>query len=355
MVSLKDVSKKVGLSTATVSRALNGFDDVHPNTRVRVEEAARELGYVANRAAKLLVSGKSNIICLIADLELVRKTRDAGSPDFLELISRLSCELAERGFDLVFSVKSPNETAVAKYQDMIKRGIVDAFIVGAPMQDDPRIAFLEEVDFPFVVHGLPPVGADLPFVSVDNVQIVRDPLQALLDLGHIHIAFVQGTPNTTHAVQRCDTYRQVLGEAGLTADERMIILDGDSPSKLKAQLLGLFSGRLGPKPTAIMCGSVALAQACADVLLELGLEVPADVSLVANDDGGDPVQLDPGIPELCRTYFDWSDTSGPLAEVAIEVSQKGMKPGPAQRRNLACEMIFGRSIARPNPVLGGEA
>ncbi len=355
MPSLKDISKKLGLSTATVSRALNGFDDVHPKTRARVEEAARELGYVANRAAKLLVSGKSNIICLIADLELVRKTRDAGSPDFLELISRLSCELAERGFDLVFSVKSPNETAVAKYQDMIKRGIVDAFIVGAPTQDDPRIAFLEEVDFPFVVHGLPPVGTDLPFVSVDNVQIVRDPLHALLDLGHSHIVFVQGPPNTTHAVQRCDTFREVLGEAGLTADERMIILDGDNGSKLKSQLLGLFSGRLGPKPTAIMCGSLALAQACSDVLDELGLNVPSDVSLVANDDGGDPVRLDPRTHDLCRTYFDWSDTSGPLAEVAIEISQKGMKPGPSQRRNLACEMIFGRSIARPNPGLGGEA
>ncbi|MDX8352977.1 LacI family DNA-binding transcriptional regulator [Cognatiyoonia sp. IB215182] len=355
MVSLRDVSKKVGLSTATVSRALNGFDDVHPKTRARVEEAARELGYVANRAAKLLVSGKSNIICLIADLELVRKTRDAGSPDFLELISRLSCELAERGFDLVFSVKSPNETAVAKYQDMIKRGIVDAFIVGAPMQDDPRIAFLKEVDFPFVVHGLPPVGADLPFVSVDNAQIVRDPLLALLDLGHKHIAFVQGPPDTTHAVQRHDTYREVLNEAGLAADEHMIIMDGDNPSKLKAQLLGLFSGRLGPKPTAIMCGSVALAQDCANILVELGLKVPDDVSLVANDDGGDPVRLDTSIPELCRTYFDWSDTSGPLAEVAINVSQKGMKPGPDQCRNLACEMIFGKSIGRPSPGLGGEA
>lgn len=355
MASLKDISKKLGLSTATVSRALNGFDDVHPKTRARVEDAARELGYVANRAAKLLVSGKSNIICLIADLELVRQTRDAGSPDFLELISRLSCELSERGFDLVFSVKSPNETAVAKYQDMIKRGIVDAFIVGAPTQDDPRIAFLEEVEFPFVVHGLPPVGTDLPFVSVDNVQIVSDPLLALLDLGHEHIVFVQGPPGTTHAVQRCDTYRQVLGDAGIAADERMIILDGDNESKLKSHLLGLFSGRLGPRPTAVMCGSVALAQACGKVLVELGLKVPDDVSLVANDDGGDPVQLGPEIPDLCRTYFDWSDTSGPLAEVAIDVSKKGMKPGPVQCRNLACEMIFGRSIARPNQGLGGEA
>ena len=129
----------------------------------------------------------------------------------------------------------------------------------------------------------------------------------------------------------------------------MIVLDGDKPSKLKAQLLGLFSGRLGPRPTAIMCGSVALAADCAGILRELGLKVPTDVSLVANDDGGEPVRLGPDVPELCRTYFDWSDTSGPLAEVAIGVSKRGMKPGPDQRRNLPCEMIFGQSIARPRP------
>ncbi len=354
MANLKDISKKVGLSTATVSRALNGFDDVHPKTRARIEEAARELGYVANRAAKRLVSGKSNIICLVADLELVRKTRGAGSPDFLELISRLSCDLAERGFDLVFSVQSPNETAVAKYHDMIKRGIVDAFIVGAPVQGDPRIAFLQEVDFPFVVHGLPPAGMDLPFVSVDNVQIVCDPLHALLDLGHNNIALVQGSPDTTHALQRCDAYRDTLTEMGQGVDERMIVLGGDNSSHLKAKLLGLFSGRLGPRPTAIMCGSIALAETCFGILAELGLRVPADVSLVANDDGGEPVHFGAELPELCRTYFDWSDTSGPLAEVAIDVSQRGMRPGPEQRRNLSCEMIFGRSIARPSPDLGGK-
>ena len=57
-----------------------------------------------NRAAKSLVSGRSNIICLIADLELVRKNKKLGAPDFLELISSLSSELAELGYDLMFSV-----------------------------------------------------------------------------------------------------------------------------------------------------------------------------------------------------------------------------------------------------------
>ncbi|MBM7069167.1 LacI family DNA-binding transcriptional regulator [Actibacterium sp. 188UL27-1] len=347
MATLKDISAKLGLSTATVSRALNGFDDVHPDTKAKIQDAARELGYVPNRAAKSLVSGKSNIICLIADLELVRQTRHNGSPDFLELVSKLSFELSERGYDLVFSVKPPHQNVILKYKDMIKRGIVDAFVVGAPMQNDARIDFLTDAKFPFVVHGLPADGCAVPFVTVDNAQIVRDPLHALLDLGHRRIAIIQDDATTTHAIHRSAVYRATLAAARQEVLTHLEFLEGGNASRLRSYVLGLFSERLGPAPTAIMCGSVPVAAELAVILEELGLTIPGDVSVVAHDDGGRIAHLPPGLPELCRTYFDWTDTSGPLADLTAAVSKAGTTPVQRHGISLPCELIFGQSIARP--------
>ncbi|MEM8691353.1 MAG: LacI family DNA-binding transcriptional regulator [Pseudomonadota bacterium] len=347
MATLKDISSRLGLSTATVSRALNGFDDVSPDTRKRIEEAARELGYVPNRAAKSLVSGRSNIICLIADLELVRKNKKLGAPDFLELISSLSSELAELGYDLMFSVKTPKQDVVLQYSEMIKRGVVDSFIVGAPAQDDSRIKFLEDAKFPFTVHGLAPKDSNAPYVSADNAQIIRDPLLALLDLGHQRVGIIHDHPGTTHGALRTETYLSTLKDAGQSPSEHLIFDHGADATALRSYLLGLFSERLGPKPTALMCGTVHVAAEAARILSDLGLGIPQDVSLVAHDDGGTWPAMPASVPELCRTYFDWTETCAPLARMAIATSQTKPPYDDPERQLIQCEMIFGRSIAKP--------
>ncbi|MDG2339599.1 MAG: LacI family DNA-binding transcriptional regulator, partial [Paracoccaceae bacterium] len=196
MTTLKDIAAELKLSPATVSRALNGFPEVNAKTRELVRETASRMNYRPNQFAQKLVSGRSGMVGLI--LKPFEATN--GDSSFFQVMSGLSRILAQTELDLVFQA-STDEDIVAPYQRMVDKKMLDAFILNGPEQDDPRIAFLQEKEIPFVVHGR--VGdADYAFYDIDNRQVAADGVNLLCDLGHARIAFINGHQHYSFAIDR---------------------------------------------------------------------------------------------------------------------------------------------------------
>ena len=163
MATLKDIGDELGLSTATVSRALNGFPEVNAATRTRVVEVATRLGYRPNRIAQRLVTGRSGMVGMIVKVNPDMST----DRNFLETLTGLTAALAQRDVELVLSVDQ-HDNPIAAYQRILERGILDGFILNAPQLNDPRIEFLRQRGIPFAVHGVIPGDTDYPYYAVNN-------------------------------------------------------------------------------------------------------------------------------------------------------------------------------------------
>jgi LacI family transcriptional regulator len=346
MATLKDIAKELGLSPATVSRALNGFPEVNARTRSLVEETAAKLGYRPNQLAKKLVTGRSGMVGLV----LKPMATDGSDPSFHEIMFGLSDQLAKRDMDLVFH--APTETdLVAPYRRLLEKNILDGFILNAPEADDPRIAFLKARGVPFVVHGRTE-APDYAFYDIDNRRAVEDAVHLLADLGHGRIAFLNGVEHHTYARERARGFRAAMASASLEIAPDGLRHGPPGEDYGYGAALSLLSGRTGPAPTAILCASVLVAAGVYRAARDLGLAIPADLSVIAHDDAVPQMRAVNFEPSLTVTRSPLRDACAPLAE-AMEALLSGTSPRELQTL-VAAELILRNSTA-PASLEGGEA
>lgn len=280
MATLKDISAELGLSVTTVSRALNGFPEVNARTRTRVQKAAERLGYRPNTIAKRLVTGRSGMVGMIARLnaDLV------ADRTFLEILTGLTAALGARDVDLVLNADQHDDPVFA-LQRMYERGILDGFILNAPVRNDPRVAYLKRHKIPFVLHGKDRDEADYPYYAIDNRAVSADSVALLSALGHKRIALINGERLHAYAQDRLAGFVDAMEAANLPLDERVVSHGVVSFNYGYTRTLALLSGRAGQRPTALLCASLPIAAGACRALRDLGLSVPAEVSIMAHDDG----------------------------------------------------------------------
>ncbi|HSF90948.1 MAG TPA: substrate-binding domain-containing protein, partial [Paracoccaceae bacterium] len=320
MATLKDIANALKLSPATVSRALNGFPEVNAKTRALVEETARKMNYQPNQLAKKLVSGRSGMI------GLVLKPFDAttGDSSFFQIMSGLSRHLADRGMDLVFHASSDEDT-VAPYRRLVAKNILDGFILNAPEENDPRIAFLKEHSIPFVVHGR--AGeADYAFFDIDNQKVTYDSVNLLTNLGHTKIALLNGQAQYAFAVERRAGFERAMKEHGFPVPG-FAVQNGPLTSNFGyTAALSLLSGRREPRPTAIICASTVIADGVYRAAKDLNLSIPQDLSVIAHDDA---------VPEMRAVNF----------EPALTVTRSPLRDACAPLARSICNLLDGATLA----------
>ncbi|RYE54724.1 MAG: LacI family transcriptional regulator [Rhizobiaceae bacterium] len=205
VTTLRDLAKHLGLSPATVSRALNGYPEVGEKTRVRVIEASERLSYKANSNAKRLATGKSGMVGMI-----FRSSRNLlVDPHFVDFLAGLSTGLADHQLDLVIHTAPQNEL-LAHYERFASSGSVDGMIVSAPELNDPRITGLSNRDFPFVVHGRTADDVGYAYFDIDNDDAFARATSLLIELGHRRIALLNGEADLAFVVQREIAFRRVM-------------------------------------------------------------------------------------------------------------------------------------------------
>jgi LacI family transcriptional regulator len=250
-VTIKDLAAELELSITTISRALNGYSDVGERTRLKVEAAAKRLGYRPNRNAQRLVLQRThNIAWVQSDNEL--KYLD---PHFAEVMAGVLAEAREVNYDIVLTSHG-KDRELATYDRYVRDNSVDGFIVDLPREDDGRIDFLIESGRPFVVHGRDRRSDQYGWVDMDNYGIFYKLVRLLIANGHRHIAFINGDEAFNYALYRRHAVHDAVADAGLPADSVTIYNSahpmGDAGFRLTQQALG------DRRITAIMYSSILL-------------------------------------------------------------------------------------------------
>ena len=313
MATLKDLSRKLGLSVTQVSRALNGHDDVNEETRNRVLAAAREMNYSPNISARKLASGRSGIVGLVLE-------DSEGGPSgslFVQMIKGLSRSFSERGMQFVLHMANPQEDSVSVHERLINGGSLDGFVLIEPQARDARIDYLRRRNIPFVLHGRHRLAPDYPFFDIDNDAVGYRLTRLLAEAGHRRIAFFNGRLDRTYATQRLEGHRRALSE--FSCDTQAMLHQSGRMTEAHGLLatIRLFE-QARHRPTAIICGNYLIAKGVFSALQALGLSVPGDVSVVAHDDDLPKAELGLFPVPLTVTRASLSESWVQLSELLVE-------------------------------------
>lgn len=274
-VTLDDVAKAAGVSSATVSRVLNRPADVREDLRVKVQAVVARLGYVPHGAARALASRRSNTIgAIIPTLD---------NAIFAKGIDALQRRLNAAGFVLLLaSTEYVRERELVELDALIARGVDGLMLIGA--DHDPALyARLTSKNVPYVNTWAYDPDAGHPCIGFDNHRAAMRIAQHLLDLGHRRFAMIAGiVRHNDRAAERVAGVRAAVAarDAALPPD-RLLERPYDIAEGRAAMRLLM---RLPDPPTAVICGNDVLAIGAVLECLASGIDVPGRVSITGFDD-----------------------------------------------------------------------
>jgi len=337
--TLEEVAHVAGVSRATVSRVVNGSPKVSPDVRVDVQAAIERLGYVPNRAARSLVTRRSDSIAVIITEPSGRLFSD---PFFPRLLRGISSELAARNRQLILLMpgSAADESRTADY---LTAGHVDGVLLVSLHGDDPLPARLTTAGMPIVVAGRPPKGAKASYVDVDNRQGAQSAVGHLIAGRRRAIATISGPLDMAPGVDRRHGYRDALAEAGITGDPTLETIGDFTQESGVLAMKRLLAAR--PDLDAVFAASDLMAAGALSVLAAAGRRVPADVAVVGFDDSPVATSTTPQLTSVRQPIEEMGHEMARLLIDAVEASD------PVPRRViLATELIRRASSAgRPSP------
>ncbi|MFI0899020.1 LacI family DNA-binding transcriptional regulator [Streptomyces sp. NPDC020983] len=276
-VTIRDVAREAGVSSAAVSLALNNRSGVSDATRQRIMGVARELGWTPNTAAVSLSAAQVHTVGLV----LARPAPMLGrEPFYMEFIAGVESVLHKEGYSLLLRLVDSVEDEVKVQREWWQGRRVDGSLLVDLQADDPRVEALSAVGLPAVVVGHPTLAGPFPAVWTDDGVAIAEAVRYLAALGHRRIARVGGPEALGHSAIRTRAFLGAADELGLD-DAKVVPTDfsGDDGSRATRSLLTSVR-----RPTAIVYDNDIMAVAGLGVATEMRLAVPADLSLLAWDD-----------------------------------------------------------------------
>lgn len=283
-VTVREVALEAGVSTATVSRVLNGNAKVAPELKQIVQAAAQKLNYTPHAAARALASQRFTTVgAIVPTLE---------EPSFSTGVAALQRRLNERGYTLLLASSNYDpEEELRQVKALASHGVAGILLVGTrrlPMAYD----ILASKNIPYVHSWV--LSDRGPCVGFDNEAVGRTVAKYLLDLGHTRFGVIaQSTGHSDRAEARLRGIRQALASHGVPpAEERLIershkIIDGQMAMNA---LMGLPT-----RPSAVICGTDTLAFGALVAAQNLGLNVPEAVSVTGINDVEFAAHLTPSL------------------------------------------------------------
>ena len=305
-VTVIDVARAAGVSKSTVSLVLQGSQLVNEATRVRVNTAIRDLGYVYNRGAASLRQAKSRIVGIVVN--------DLTNSFFAELAVGVDQVVQSAGYVQFLANTGENvdrqREVIASMMEHGISGLVISPARGTTAQDFR----------PLVTAGIPVVvvvrniaGAKVSSLMADNHGGAYQAVEHLAGLGHRRIAFLGGFPDTAVFTERMQGYRVALEKSGLSATEDLVI--GSAPSR--AGGVDAVSRALGlpDRPTAAVCFNDAVAFGACDGLRARKLEPGVDFAVVGFDD---VIEARTAVPALTTVSVDPQGMGGRAAQLLLK-------------------------------------
>lgn len=274
--TIRDVAQTARVSLATVSRVLNNPQSVSQGKRAVVERAIRELGYMPNLAARTLVRQQTETIGIIVN--------NLHDPFFYDLIRGFETGALQTSYNVVFcSVMNGDSAVKEKYMRYLNNGIVDGVVLyGSYLSDKNLIQYMSDesrVKYLLIENDLP--GLDCNKLLVNNLEGARTATQYLIDKGHVNIAHICGNLNRKVNVDRFNGFVECMRNNGLELQGGSVqytMVDYQSGYNSMQNLL-----QMENRPTAVFCSDDAIASYAIRAVLDSGLRVPEDISVIGFD------------------------------------------------------------------------
>lgn len=301
-MSIVKLAKELKLSVSTVSRALNGYDDVSPETRRAVVAKAKELNYRPNPAARRLVSGKTRAV------GVALPALEAGD-EFIDwmysgLLAGVAAALEGSGYYLFATSAGGRgiDREIALYRNLIEGNWADALLIVRTRIDDPRIALAREANLPFVTYGRTETDEPYHWVDTDNEGAFALAVDRQLGFGHRRIALLNGPGEYFFARLRRQGYERALRAAGIEPDPALV-QEGDLTIQSGYRLaMGLLNQP--QPPTALLCAVDNMAFGAMAACRERGLVIGRDVSVMGYSNSPMSSFCDPPLTTIEHRVFE---------------------------------------------------
>ena len=273
-MNIREVAKRAGVSTATVSRTINRVATVDPHLAKRVWKAVDELSFYPNTQARALVSGRSRILGLIVS--------EITNPFFPEIVHAFEEIAVHNGYELLLtSTVHDSKRMEIAVRRMIERRVDGVAILTFGMEE----ALIEDMHFHKIPLVFVDVGPHAPAISnirIDYQAGIRQAVQHLAALRHTRIAFVSGPLQLRTAVARKRAFEGALREIGLELKPELEY-EGDHTMEGGIAAFAHLS-TLRPRPTAVLCSNDVTAIGVMREAYDRGIAVPRELSVIGFDD-----------------------------------------------------------------------
>lgn len=213
-ITVKDVAKKAGVATSTVSRVINDHPSISETTKKKVRKIMDELGYVPNITARNLGKRVSSAVGVI--LPPLDSKERLGNPFYLEIMEAINEEARHHGVTTAIATAKSFDVLLENVQRMHLQKQVDGFILVYSDSDDPVIDYLYEQQIPFTLIGQPYHHEnEIIYIDNDNQLLGKQATEFLIDNGHKNILFVTNTTHESLYFERYFGYQKAMMLAGL--------------------------------------------------------------------------------------------------------------------------------------------
>ncbi|WP_375432190.1 LacI family DNA-binding transcriptional regulator [uncultured Friedmanniella sp.] len=307
MVTSHDVARLAGVSQPTVSRALRNSTKVSEDTRYRVLQAARALGYVPSETGRALSSGRTRRIGLLLT--------DLTNQFYTHVIADMHDELETRGYQLMLQTETTDTATVA---ERLIANTVDGVLLATVTLNSLIPVRLRDRGVPFVYFNRISDAVDADSATVDPVSGLDAAAAAILTHGHRRVGAILGPSNTSTGAQREVALRRGLEAGGVTIASAYTYrgpFDFDTGDAGTKYLL-----TRDPRPTVIVCSNDVVALGALNAARDLGVKVPQDVSVVGFDNLP-PAQW--SLIQLTTVAFDLDGMARRAANLLVDRIENG--------------------------------
>lgn len=300
MVTTKDIAAHLELSVSTVGRALADDARISEQTKVRVRQAASELGYVGNRAARMMRGASSNVVGLVIP--------DIRNSFYATIAHELSAIMASEDYQLMLAETFDDRLIERRHlRELSASHAAGVVIAPTPSPHADSVNLLRDMPHVQLLRKHPSLGAQ--WFGLDDQRALQEATAHLLDLGHMRIAYIGASEDLPTGRERLDGYSEALRSAGIPPASGLIELGPPaSPEHAQEALRRLLN--LADPPTAVVLGSVQHTVGVLDAVLALGIDVPTELSVVGFGDQSGFSWWGPGLTTISLPIGDVATSCG---------------------------------------------
>ncbi|KOP81482.1 LacI family DNA-binding transcriptional regulator [Cytobacillus solani] len=311
MANIQQVAEKAGVSVATVSRVLNHAASVSTKTRLKVENAIKELNYEPSMLGRNLRNSESRLLLVLLP--------SISNPFYTEIINGIQNTAISNSYNILLCETDSNPQRENIYFNMIKNKLADGVISMDPTVNRQKLTELAE-SHPVILCSEYDEGGSVPFVTIDSELAAYQAVKHLIRLGNKKIALINSDEKFLYARQRRSGYERALKEFGLPIREEWIYHTRDLEFQNGVQAMRMLL-ELEEKPTAVFAVSDTLAIGALKGINGSGLHVPNDLAIIGFDNISFSNMTNPTLTTVSQPMYKMGVTAANMLIMSIRGEQ----------------------------------